>query len=43
LAPINVEVVDTAGVIALSAVVEWFIGQDRENADQSDPAVRSRE
>jgi acyl-coenzyme A thioesterase PaaI-like protein len=42
-APINVEVVDSAGVSVLSAVVEWFIAQARENADPSASADRPRE
>jgi acyl-coenzyme A thioesterase PaaI-like protein len=32
LAPVAVEVVDSAGVIVLSAVVEWFIARTGENA-----------
>jgi acyl-coenzyme A thioesterase PaaI-like protein len=34
LAPITVELVDDAGVIVLSALVEWFIARAGENAER---------
>jgi hypothetical protein len=33
-APVSVEVVDAAGVIVLSAVVEWFIARAGESSVQ---------
>jgi Domain of unknown function (DUF4442) len=39
LAPVTVEVVDAAGVVVLSALVEWFLARAEENADPAAPAA----
>jgi hypothetical protein len=43
LAPVSVEVVDAAGVVVLSAVVEWFIARAGENAERGATADRPRD
>jgi acyl-coenzyme A thioesterase PaaI-like protein len=43
LAPVTVEVVDAAGVLVLSAVVEWFLARVGEDAGQGATADRPRE
>jgi acyl-coenzyme A thioesterase PaaI-like protein len=43
LAPVTVEVVDAAGAVVLSAVVEWFVARAGENAEPGAAADRPRE
>jgi hypothetical protein len=43
LVPVPVEVVDAGGVIALSAVVEWFVAQAGKDAEPGGTVDRPRE